>query len=116
MANSNHIYGYLYIRDDAIPRDITGFEKYNVKGRMRFYACVEKRANLNKYLLGTTTKFTVYKNKSKTESVEIELNDNRPDDFGVYMEFVKNTSPVGGNSRKNRKSRKVRKSRKQRRA
>jgi hypothetical protein len=116
MANSNHIYGYLYIRDDAIPRDITGFEKYNVKGRMRFYACVNKPANLNKYLLGTTTKFTVYKNKSKTESVEIELNDTRPDDFGVYMEFVKNTSPVGGNSRKNRKSRKVRKSRKQRRA
>ena len=118
MANSGRIFGRLYIREDAIPESISGFEKSLFNQRQRFYASVEKptNMNLNTYLLGTTTRFRVYKDKTKTASVEIELNDTRPDDFGVYMQFVKNTSPAGGNSRKSRKSRKNRKTRKQRRA
>lgn len=110
MANSGRIFGRLEIREDAIPESISGFEKDESK---RFYASVENRANLNKYLVGTTTHFKVYKNKTKTDSVDIELNDTRPDDFGVFMKFVKENSSTGLNSRKLRKSRKNRKNRKQ---
>lgn len=141
MANSNDIFGYLYIANKDLLKgtNLPSFDTYNFKNRSKtikgaFYAAVilPPGESVRDYLLKRPIDFTVFENNhTGGRSQDITIHD-----ATVYMTFTslkdiiseiqqnsqdpkslessKRKSKKNRKNRKNRKSRKSRKSRKQR--